>query len=72
MEAIQAATLVPAKVMGIERETGTLEAGKRGDVILVNGDPLQDIHNLRNVESVITNGQVYDTGELWKSVGFKP
>jgi len=33
---------------------------------------LQDIRNTRNVESVITNGTMYDAAELWKSVGFKP
>jgi len=72
MEAIQAATIVPASVMGLDKELGTVEKGKRGDLILINGDPLQDIHNTRNVEYVITNGTMYHTAELWQSVGFKP
>jgi imidazolonepropionase-like amidohydrolase len=72
MEAIQAATLVPARVMGLEKETGTVEKGKRADLILINGNPLEDIHNTRNLEYVITNGAMYHTGELWQSVGFKP
>jgi imidazolonepropionase-like amidohydrolase len=72
MEAIQAATIVPARVMGIDKEVGTIEAGKRGDLIVINGDPLQDIHNTRNVEFVVTNGVMYNSAELWKSVGFKP
>ncbi len=72
MEAIQAATIVPARVMGVDKEVGTVEAGKRADLIVIHGDPLQDIHNTRNVESVITDGTMYNTAELWKSVGFKP
>ena len=72
MEAIQAATIVPARAMGIEKESGTVEKGKRGDVILVDGNPLDDIHQIRNVEYVITNGTMYHTAELWQSVGFKP
>ncbi len=72
MEAIQAATIVSARAMGIEKESGTVEKGKRGDVILVNGNPLDDIHQLRNVEYVITNGTMFHTAELWQSVGFKP
>jgi imidazolonepropionase-like amidohydrolase len=72
MEAIQAATIVPARAMGIEKESGTVETGKRGDLILVNGNPLDDIHNIRNVEDVITNGTMFHTAELWQSVGFKP
>jgi imidazolonepropionase-like amidohydrolase len=72
MEAIQAATSVPARAMGIEKESGTVEKGKRGDLILVNGNPLDDIHKIRNVEDVITNGTMFHTAELWQSVGFKP
>jgi imidazolonepropionase-like amidohydrolase len=72
MEAIQAATLVPARAMGLEKELGTIEKGKRGDLILIDGNPLEDIHNTRNVEYVISNGSMYHTAELWQSVGFKP
>jgi imidazolonepropionase-like amidohydrolase len=72
MEAIQAATIVPARVMGVDKESGTVEKGKRGDLILINGNPLEDIHNTRNVEYVITNGVVYHTADLWRSVGFEP
>jgi imidazolonepropionase-like amidohydrolase len=72
MEAIQAATIVPARAMGLDKESGTIENAKRGDLILVNGNPLDDIHNIRNVEYVITGGTMYHTAELWQSVGFKP
>ena len=72
LEAIQAATIVPARAMGVDKELGTVEKGKRGDLVLINGDPLADIHNARNVEYVITNGTMYHTAELWQSVGFKP
>jgi len=72
MEAIQAATIVPARVMGVDKEVGTVEAGKRADIIIVGGNPLESIHNIRKVEFVITNGTMYNCGELWSSVGFKP
>jgi cytosine/adenosine deaminase-related metal-dependent hydrolase len=72
MEAIQAATIVPARAMGLDKETGTVEKGKRADLILINGDPLADIHNTRNVEYVISDGIMYHTAELWRSVGFQP
>jgi hypothetical protein len=72
MEAIQAATIVPARVMGVDKEVGTVEPGKRADVIILGGNPLEDIHNSRKVEYVISNGTMYDCAELWKSVGFKP
>jgi imidazolonepropionase-like amidohydrolase len=72
MEAIQAATLVPARVMGLEKEVGTVEAGKRADIIVIDGDPLADIRNTRNVEFTIAKGKMYNSSELWRSVGFKP
>jgi imidazolonepropionase-like amidohydrolase len=72
MEAIQAATIVPARAMGLDKELGIIEPGKRGDVIIVNGNPLEAIHNIRKVEFVVTNGTMYNCAELWRSVGFKP
>src|ERR1700678_2765491 len=72
MEAIQAATIVPARVMKLDNELGTVEAGKRADLIIVGANPLESIHNIRKVESVVTGGVLYNSAELWKSVGFKP
>jgi imidazolonepropionase-like amidohydrolase len=72
MEAIQAATIVPARLMGLDKEVGTVEAGKRADVIILDGNPLESIHNIRKVEFVITNGTMYNCAELWRSVGFQP
>ena len=72
MEAIQAATIVPARAMGLEKESGTIEKGKRGDLILIDGNPLEDIRNTRNVEYAISKGIMFHAAELWQSVGFKP
>ncbi len=72
MEAIQSATIVPARALGLDKELGTVEPGKRADLIILGANPLDDIHNSRQVEYVITNGRLYNCAELWKSVGFKP
>jgi len=72
MEAIQAATIVPARVMNQDKEVGTVEAGKRADLILVEGNPLESISNLRNVRWVVAAGRLFKTADLWQSVGFKP
>src|SRR4029077_1094098 len=72
MEAIQAATIVPARAMGIDKEVGTVESGKRADVIILGSNPLESIRNIRTVEFVVTNGTMYNCAELWRSVGFKP
>jgi imidazolonepropionase-like amidohydrolase len=72
MEAIQAATLVPARAMGMEKESGTIEAGKRADVILVDGNPLENISDIRKVSTVFAGGRMYQPAALWTSVGFKP
>jgi imidazolonepropionase-like amidohydrolase len=47
-----------AIALGIGDETGTLEAGKLADIIIIDGDPLADIHAVLNVEVVIKQGQV--------------
>jgi len=72
MEAIQSATLVPARAMGLEKESGTLEVGKRGDVIIVDGNPAQNISDIRKVTTVISGGRIFQPAPLWKSVGFQP
>jgi imidazolonepropionase-like amidohydrolase len=72
MEAIQAATLVPARAMGMEKDSGTIEAGKRADVILVDGNPLENISDIRKVSVVFAAGKMYQPAALWSAVGFRP
>jgi imidazolonepropionase-like amidohydrolase len=72
MEAIQSATIVPARVLGLDKTAGSIAPGKRADILIINGDPLADIHNTRNVWKTIAAGAVYDPAPLWTSVGFTP
>jgi imidazolonepropionase-like amidohydrolase len=72
MEAIQSATVVAAQAMGMEKESGTIEAGKRADVILVDGNPLKNISDIRKVSAVFAAGKMYQPAALWSAVGFKP
>jgi imidazolonepropionase-like amidohydrolase len=72
MEAIQSATIVAARAMGMENDSGTIEVGKRADVILVDGNPLENISDIRKVSAVFAAGKMYQPAALWSSVGFKP
>ena len=72
MEAIRSATIVPARAMKLDRESGTIEAGKRADLVLVAGRPDREISDIRKVKTVIAAGRAFDCAELWKSVGFQP
>jgi imidazolonepropionase-like amidohydrolase len=58
--------------MNLDRDSGTVEPGKRADLILVAGNPLINISDVRKVSRVVTNGRLYDTSKLWQSVGFHP
>ena len=64
IEALAAATRVPAEMLGIDREVGTVEVGKRGDLLIVAGDPLADLRALRNVRWTVKDG-VAHTPEQW-------
>jgi imidazolonepropionase-like amidohydrolase len=70
LEAIQTATLVPAKVMKLDKVTGTIAPGLRADLLIVDGHPLTNIREIRNVMMVIRNGQVYDPKVLRGLAGF--
>ena len=72
MEALQAATVVPARVMKVDGESGAVEAGKRADLDILDANPLENIHNIRSVHWVVANGVLYNPAPLWESVGFKP
>ncbi len=72
LEAIKTATIIPAKAMGMDSETGTLEIGKEADIAILEKNPLEDITNLRTVSAVITNGNYYESEPLWKAADFKP
>ncbi|MGA2184275.1 MAG: amidohydrolase family protein [Bryobacteraceae bacterium] len=72
LEAIQTATIVPARVMKREREMGSVEPGKRADLIVLDADPLADIHNIRTVRYVVAAGRLFECAPLWRAVGFTP
>ncbi len=63
-DVLQAATLNGARALGVGDRLGSIEAGKLADLVVVRGDPLQDIRATRNVELVVKNGQIHRPGEL--------
>jgi imidazolonepropionase-like amidohydrolase len=70
MEALQAATIVPARVMGHEADSGTVTAGKRADLVILDADPLASIGAVRQVHLVIAAGRAFAPAPLWQTAGF--
>ncbi|MGI9237087.1 MAG: amidohydrolase family protein [Woeseiaceae bacterium] len=58
LEALEAATVAPARFFSLQHEMGTIEVGKRADLVLLQADPVKDINNLRRVGLVIAQGTV--------------
>jgi imidazolonepropionase-like amidohydrolase len=56
---LRAATVNGAELIGISDKAGTIAAGKWADIIAVEGDPVADIHAMRNVRFVMKDGVVY-------------
>ena len=69
-QALKTATITPAQVMGLDKKTGSIAIGKNADIIIVDGNPLTNIGDIRNVKVVIKGGKVYSPTVLHKMVGF--
>ncbi|MCY4364549.1 MAG: amidohydrolase family protein [Gammaproteobacteria bacterium] len=64
MEALVAATLNGARVIGVEDQLGTVEAGKLADLLILTANPLDDIENIRQIETIIYKGKAYPRMEF--------
>jgi imidazolonepropionase-like amidohydrolase len=69
LEALQTATINPARFFGIEDQLGTVEKGKLADLVLLSANPLEDIANTQKIASVIANGRYFYRAELDKLLG---
>lgn len=57
-EALRAATVQPARFLGIDADSGTIAAGRRADLILLDADPTRDIRNTRRIHAVVLDGRL--------------
>src|SRR5580692_248643 len=66
LEALQTATLNPARFFQMEGELGTIETGKLADMILLDANPLDDIRNTQKIAAVMMNGRYFSRADLQK------
>lgn len=64
LEALRAATLVPARTLGMDKDLGSLEPGKLADLVVIDGDVTQDIRLSDHVTHVMVNGRLYEADTL--------
>jgi hypothetical protein len=64
MEALQSATIDPARFLGRDKDVGSIEKGKFADLVLLDADPSSDISNTQKINTVIVNGRVLDRRAL--------
>jgi len=66
LEALQTATINPAKFFGIESRLGSIEPGKLADLVLLRENPLADIANTQKIAAVIANSRYFSASDLQK------
>ena len=70
-EVLKMATLISATVAGKSTEYGNIEKGKIADIIIVNGNPIENIEDIRKIEVIIKDNNVYKSKEILKSLSIK-
>ena len=71
-QALQVATWNGAKYARVLEDRGSIAAGKRADLILVDGDPTANIGDIRKVALVITGTTAYYPSEIHEALGIQP
>jgi imidazolonepropionase-like amidohydrolase len=66
------ATLTPALVMGVNKDRGLIAAGKLAELVLIYGDPIQNIRDTKKITTVIKGGKVYDPAAIERALGITP
>lgn len=62
--ALQTATINPARSLSLEKVHGSVDAGKRADLVLLDANPLEDVANVQRIHAVIINGRLFDRAQL--------
>lgn len=68
-EIIRAATLEPARFLGMLDSAGTVAPGKLADLVLLDANPLLDIRSTRRIAAVVANGRLFDTNDRTRLLG---
>jgi imidazolonepropionase-like amidohydrolase len=68
-DVLRIATLTPAQILHRDRDLGTIEPGKLADFVIVDGNPLADIRDIRKIVTVVKDGKRYEAKELYGELG---
>lgn len=70
-EFLKLATIKSAEMTGISDLHGSIEVGKKADLILIDGNPLENISDIRNIESTMKGGNLFYAKALYQAMGIK-
>ncbi len=72
VKALQIATFNAARLLKQEKDLGSIRAGKRADLLLVEGNPAERISDIRRCRLVMKDGVIYKSSDVYMAAGIKP
>lgn len=71
-EVLRIATIGAARVLGMQETMGSIKSGKLADIVIIDGDPVKNMRDIRRVEMTMKDGIIFEAAKVYRALGVRP